>query len=125
MSNRWDTSLIESVDIEPAANESSGDVRLEIGKRQDQIRTQSQDLVDIGRDEGADPRLFAASLRWAHRIAGDPDDPVLLAKQVERFDGLFGKTNDSLRRNTTPSGLIAGANGSAASHLWQTMSSSV
>jgi hypothetical protein len=56
--NRCDTSLIESVDIEPAANESSGDVRLEIGKRQDQIRTQSQDLVDIGRDEGADPRLF-------------------------------------------------------------------
>ena len=113
------------MDVESTANEIGGDVRLEIGERQDQIRNQRQDLVDIRRDEGADPRLFAPSLRWAHRIAGDPDDTVLLAKQVERFDGLFGK---AIRRggNTTPSGADGSeASGSAASRLWQTTSSTV
>jgi hypothetical protein len=38
--DRNDTALIESVDIEPTTNESGGDVRLEIGEGQDEIRRQ-------------------------------------------------------------------------------------
>jgi len=37
-------------------------------------------------------------LRRAHRIAGDADDAVLLAEQVQRFDGLFRQANDACRR---------------------------
>src|SRR5437899_2295108 len=42
-----DASLIEGMDVEPAANEIGGDVRLEIGERQDEIGLQGEDLVDI------------------------------------------------------------------------------
>ena len=73
------------MDVDPAANEISGDVRLEIGERQDEIGLQREDLVDICRGEGADARLLAASLRQAYDIAGDPDDAVLLPEQIQRL----------------------------------------
>jgi hypothetical protein len=49
-----DAPLIEGVDVEPAATEIGGDVRLEIGERQDEVRPQREDLVDIRRGKGAD-----------------------------------------------------------------------
>jgi hypothetical protein len=91
------------MEVEPAANEIGGDVRLEIGEGQDEIGLQREDLVDIRRGKGADARLLTASLRRAHNIAGDPDDAVLLAEQIQRFDGLFGKAdNSSRRKHRTP-----------------------
>jgi hypothetical protein len=80
-----DASLIEGVDVDPAANEIGGDVRLQIGEGQNEIGTQREDFVDIRRGEGAHARLLAASLPWAHDIAGDPDDTVLLAEQIQRL----------------------------------------
>ncbi len=77
-----DGSLIEGVDGDATADQLGDDVGLQIGERQNQIRFKRQDLGDIGRGEGADPRLFATRLRRAHDIAGDPDDAVLLAEQI-------------------------------------------
>src|SRR3981189_82065 len=50
------------------------------------------------RDEGAAPRLLAPRLRRAHDIAGNSDDAVLLAEQVQGLDGLLGQTDDPARR---------------------------
>jgi len=48
--------------------------------------------------DGGHSRLFSASLRRTHDIAGDADDAVLLAEQVEGLDGLFGEADNSARR---------------------------
>ena len=82
----------------PTANEIGGNVGLQIGERQDQIGLQGEDLVDVRRREGAHARFLPASLRRAHNIAGDANDAVLLAQQVQRLDGLFREADNSARR---------------------------
>ena len=82
---------------EPVANERGSDICLEIGERQDEVGAQGKDLVDVRRGEGTDPRLLPAGLRRTNDIAGNPDDAVLLAKQIERLDSLFGEADNSCR----------------------------
>ena len=65
---------------------------------QHQVGLEREDLWDIGGDERGHPRLFPAHLRRPHRIAGDADDAILLAEQIQRFDGFFGKADDSAGR---------------------------
>src|SRR5690348_14104859 len=86
------------MDVEAAANEIGGDAGLEIGECQDKIEPQCEDLVDVRRCEGADSRFVVASLWRAHNIAGDADDSILLAEEVERLDGLFGEADNSAWR---------------------------
>jgi hypothetical protein len=40
----------------------------------------------------------AAGLRRPHRVAGNADDPVLLAEQIRRLHGFFGKADDPAGR---------------------------
>ena len=68
----------------------------------DEVGLHREDLVDVRRREGAHAWLLAARLRWAHDVTGYPDDAVLLAEQINRFDGLFVKTNDSAWRKHGP-----------------------
>ena len=82
----------------PATNEVGDDVGLKIGEGEHQIRLQRQDLWNVRGDEGRHPRLLAAHLRRPHRIAGDADDAVLLAEQIQRLDGLFGEADDPAGR---------------------------
>jgi hypothetical protein len=42
-----DASLIEGMDVQPVANKLGGDICLEIGKSQDEIGAQGEDLVDV------------------------------------------------------------------------------
>ena len=74
------------------------------------------DLVDIRRGEGADAWLLAASLRRPHDIAGDPHDAVLLTEEVQCLDGLFGKADNSARREHKTSRLLAQSDGNAAKY---------
>ena len=60
--------------------------------------SQREDLRNVRRDEGRHPRLLAPDPRRPHRIAGDADDAVLLAEQIQRLDGLFGETDDPAGR---------------------------
>jgi len=90
-----DGTLVEGVHLDPAANEIGDDVRLEVGERQNQIRLQREDLVDVRRRKSAHARLLATSLWRAHDVTGDADDAVLLAEQVERLDRLFGEADNS------------------------------
>jgi hypothetical protein len=55
-------SLVEGMDVDPAAKEICGNVGLEIGECQDKIGLQGEDLVDVRRREGAYGWLLAASL---------------------------------------------------------------
>src|SRR6516162_5048007 len=48
-------------------------------------------------DGNTDPRLLPTGLRRTNDIAGNPDDAVLLAKQIERLDSLFGEADNSCR----------------------------
>jgi hypothetical protein len=86
--------LVEDVDGDARAHQIGGDIRLQVGEGQHQIGLECENFRDIRGDEGGNPRLLAADLRRPHRIAGDADDAVLLAEQVQRFDGLFGEAND-------------------------------
>ena len=67
---------------------------LQVGEGQHEIGLERENLRDVRGDEGGNPRLLAADLRRPHRIAGDADDTVLLAEQIQRLDGLFGEAND-------------------------------
>ena len=40
------------------------------------------------------PRDRAAGPAEAHSVAGNADDPVLLADQIQRLHGFFGKAHD-------------------------------
>jgi len=93
-----DGALVERVHFDPTANEIGGDVRLQVGERQNEIRLQREDLVDVRRREGTHTGLLAASLRRAHDITGNAGDAVLLADEVQRLDGFLGEANNSARR---------------------------
>ena len=53
---------------------------------------------DVGRGEGADARLVAPRLGRPHRVAGNADDAVLPAQEIERLDGFLGQADDPARR---------------------------
>src|SRR5260370_41066500 len=60
-----DASLIEGMDVDPATNEIGGNLGLEIRECKDKVGLQGEDLIDVGRREGAHAWLLAASLRRA------------------------------------------------------------
>ena len=78
----------------PARTRSATMFGLQVGEGQHEIGLERENLRDVRGDEGGNPRLLAADLRRPHRIAGDADDTVLLAEQIQRLDGLFGEAND-------------------------------
>jgi hypothetical protein len=81
----------------------------------------------IGGDTGPHARFLAPGPRRAHDVAGDANDAILLAEQIERLDRLLSEAADSFRRKqvfpglketTTaidgPSGNMSGALGPAS-----------
>ena len=89
-----DVALIEDVDGDACAHQIGDDTGLQVGEGEHEIGLQRQDLWNVRRDEGRNPRLLAADLWRPHRIAGDTDDAVLLAEQVQCLHGLFGQADD-------------------------------
>ena len=89
--------LVEHRDLHAMADQLRGDVGLQVGKAEHAVGPQFQDLVDLGREEGADLGLFLACPARPHRVAGDADDARLLAEQVQPLGGLLGEADDALR----------------------------
>ena len=56
------------------------------------------DLFVARVQERRDLRLLAR-LRRTHGVAGDADDTIALAEQIERLGGLFGQADDSVREH--------------------------
>ena len=96
--NAGDVALVEDVDGDAGANQIGDDIGLQVGEGQHQVRLQRQDLWNIGRDKRRYPRLLAPNPWRSHRVAGDADDAVLFAEQIQRLDGFLGETHDSARR---------------------------
>ena len=92
--NARNVALVEDVDGDARAHQIGDDAGLQVGEGQHEIGLERQNFRDVRGDEGGNPRLLAADLRRPHRIAGDADDAVLLAEQIQRLDGLFGEAND-------------------------------
>src|SRR4029079_15568944 len=93
-----DVALVEDVYGDARAHQIGDDVSLQIGERQHQIGLERENFRNVRGDEGGDPRLLAADLRRSHRVAGDTDDAVLLAEQIQRLDGLFSQADDPAGR---------------------------
>ena len=83
------------------ADEIGNDLCLQIGEGQHEIRLEFQDFRDVGRYKRGNARLLAPDLRWPDGIAGDPDDAVLFAKQIQGLDRLFRETHDPAGREVT------------------------
>ena len=80
------------------AHQLSRDVGLKIGEGEHEVRRERQDLRDVGGDEGGNPFLLAPDLRRPHRIAGDADDAVLLAEQVQGLHSFLGEADNAAGR---------------------------
>ena len=96
--NAGDVALVEDMDGDAGADQVGDDVGLQIRKSQHEVRLQREDFRNVRRDEGRHPRLLAPDPRRPHRVAGDADDAVLFAEQIQRLHGLFGEADDPAGR---------------------------
>ena len=83
--------------LDPSPDQPGGNVGLQVREGQHKIRVQRLDLLQISTGERPHPRLFAPHAGGADGIAGDPDNPVVLAKKIQRLDSFFGETNDPVK----------------------------
>src|SRR5262249_17824536 len=90
-----DAALVEGHHRVAAADQLADDVRLQIGEGEDEVRAQRRDLVEVRVDEGGHARLLPR-FRRPHGVAGDADDAMTLAEQVERFGRFLGQADDAL-----------------------------
>ena len=109
-----DIALVEDMDGDAGADEVGDDVGLQVGEGEHEIGIEREDLRDVRRDECRHPRLLAPHPRRAHGIAGDADDAVLLAEQIQRLDRLFGQADDAAGREVVHGATLAG--GAAVCH---------
>jgi hypothetical protein len=83
-------------DIEAATRELGGDIGLEIGERENEIRAERLDLLETRVDERRHARLLAC-LGRPHRVSGHADDAIAFAKQIQRLGGFLREADDSRR----------------------------
>ena len=91
----FDGALIEDDDVDAGLDQILRDGGLEVGEADHEVGFEFQDLIDFGGSEGRDFGLQAGFFGTAG-VAGNADDAILLAQQVEGFGGLFGEADDSL-----------------------------
>ena len=90
-----EAALVEGIDRHAGLDQVAGDVGLQIGESEYQIRLHGHDLVQVAAGEGIDLGLFLARLRWINGIAGDAGDTVLFAEGVENLDRFGGQADDA------------------------------
>src|SRR5581483_2761894 len=90
--------MVEGMHGHAGLDQRGCDVRLQVGKSEHKVWLQRENLFDIRRGEGRNPRLLPPHLRWPHGIAGDADDPLVLAEHIKRLDGFLGEADDPARR---------------------------
>jgi hypothetical protein len=96
--NACDIALIEYMDGNAGTDQVGDDFGLQVGERENEVGFEREDLRNIRRDKRRDPRFLASDPRRAHRVAGDADDAILLAQQIQCLDGLLGETDDPAGR---------------------------
>ena len=93
-----DAALIEGEDGVAALDEIVGDLGLQIGERQDQIRLERFDLFVARVQERRDLR-FLTRLRRTDGVAGDADDTIAFAEEIQRLGGFFSEADDAFRKH--------------------------
>ena len=91
-----DAALVEGDDGNAAANELGAEIGLQIGKREDEIRFERFDLVELRVDERGHLRLLAR-LRRTYRVARHADDAIALAEEIEGLGRFLGQADDATR----------------------------
>ena len=81
----------------PTANEIGGNVGLQIGEAQDEVRLEVNDAPDLRAGERGDPRLLLARPCGPHGKARNTDDPPVLLEQVQGLGRLLCQADDALR----------------------------
>src|SRR3546814_4275977 len=76
-----DAAVVADPHLHAAAHQLGGDVGLDVGEADHEVRLELQDLVDLRAGECADLGLFLARPRRAHGEAADADDPVLRSEE--------------------------------------------
>src|SRR5215469_7269602 len=94
--NSGNISLIEGMHANPGADEGRDDLGLQIGKAENEIGLEREYFWNVGGDEGRDARLLFARLRRPDGVAGNADDTVLLAQQIERLGRFLSEAYDAL-----------------------------
>src|SRR6202022_2285458 len=102
-----DVALVEDMNGDAGADQIGDDISLQIREGENEVRLERQDFWNVRRDKCRYPRLLAPDLRRPHRVAGDADDPVLLAEQVQGLHGLFGETHDPAGRELMHDGRMS------------------
>src|SRR5690606_14243661 len=92
-----DAAMVADPDLDPVPHQLGGDIGLDVGEADHEIRLQLEDLPDLRRGEGADLGLFLARPRRPHREAADANDALLLAQGVQDLGRLLGQADDAAR----------------------------
>src|SRR5690606_14241095 len=92
-----DAAVVADPHLDTVADELGGDVGLDVGKADHEVRLELEDLADLRAGEGADLRLLLAGDRRPYGEAADADDAVLLAEGVQGFGRLLGQADDAPR----------------------------
>src|SRR5690606_16620883 len=74
-----------------------GDVGLDVGEADHEVRLQGKDPVDLRAGEGTDLGLFLPRPWRPHGKTADADDAVGLAQCVQHLGGLLGEADDPAR----------------------------
>src|SRR5262249_31492625 len=93
-----DVALVEGMDRDVAADQLCGDVGLQVGEGENEIRFEREDFFKVGGGEGGNPRLLAAHPRAPHRVPRHADDAPRLAEEIKRLPGLLGEADNALGR---------------------------
>ena len=98
--------LVGDEHVEAGTDQLVGQRGLHVGEADDEVGLQRHDLVDLAVEEGRHARLLVARAARANGVAGDADDAVLLAEQVQPLGGFFCEADDALR--TGHGGIVPG-----------------
>src|SRR5690242_4090128 len=89
-----DAALVEEHHLIAALGEVGGDIALQVGKRQDEVRRERLDLLVARVSERRYARL-AARFGRAHGVAGHTDHAVAFTQEVQRLGGLLRQAHDA------------------------------
>src|SRR6185369_12491014 len=92
-----DRTVIADPDLDPGSDQFARDVGLDVGKADDEVGLELEDLADLRARERRDLGLFPARARRPYGESRDADDAPLFADRVEDLSRLLGQADDALR----------------------------
>ena len=92
-----DAAMVRNPHLDAGLDQLARDVSLDVGKTDDEIGFQREDVVDLRARERGDFRFFLARARRPYDKSGNADDARVLAERVEHFGRFLGEADDAAR----------------------------